>query len=285
MKKSSLLLTAWMTLLVLWGCVQQDPKLQLFPTATLPGTGDSTDLLRELAEKYTAQYPNRRIIVPDTTGSAGGIEVVGKGTAPVGRVSRLPNAAERKRYGEFKYIEFARVPIVFVVSRDNGVDNLSEQQICDIWSGKLASWKAVGGRDMAIAVQDRPDSGSNMQALRTKLSCFAQLKVTAKARFNEWNHDLVESMKNIPGAIGFMPLAEAKLHGFKIITLDRIAADQDDYKLVIGLGFVYKRPLPGEISAFIDYLKSDTAQRVMRQTGHTPAIPREIILQAQSPAQ
>jgi len=122
-----------------------------------------------------------------------------------------------------------------------------------------------------------------MQTLRGKLACFAKLKVTANARFNEWNHDLVDSMKKLPGAVGFMPLSEARMHGFKTITVDRVAADQDHYKLVIGLGFVYKKPLPAEILAFIDYLRTESARHVIRQTGHTPATHREIIVQAQSP--
>ena len=77
-----------------------------------------------------------------------------------------------------------------------------------------------------------------------------------------------------------MPLSEAKLHGFKTVTLDRVAADQDHYKLVIGLGFVYKKPLPAEIAAFIDYLRSEPARQAVRQTGHTPAATREVIVQA-----
>lgn len=262
------------------GCAQHSSDPERSQSVTLPGTGDSQDLLRALAEKYTAQYPDRRVIVPDTTGSQGGVEVVGKGTAPIGRVSRLPNAEERSQYGDFRYLEFARVPIAFVVSGDAGVDNLSEQQICDIWSGRLTGWKAVGGRDLPIAVQDRPDSGSNMQTLRAKFDCFSKLKVTSGAHYNEKNSDLVRSMKSSSGAIGFMPLSEAQLHGFKTITLDRVAPDQDQYKLVIGLGFVYKKPLPAEIAAFIDYLRSEPARQAMRQTGHTPSATREIIVQA-----
>ena len=280
MKKPSFILATSLTILSITGCAQHNTAPTEFPTVTLPGTGDSQDLLRELAQKYTAQYPDRLVIVPDTTGSQGGVEVVGKGTAPIGRVSRLPNAEERSQYGDFKYLEFARVPVAFVVSGDAGVDNLSEQQICDIWSGRFTGWKAVGGRDLPIAVQDRPDSGSNMQTLRGKLDCFTKLKVTSGAHYNEKNSDLVDSMKSISGAIGFMPLSEAKLHGFKTLTLDRVAPDQDHYKLVIGLGFVYKKPLPAEIAAFIDYLRSEPARQAVRQTGHTPAATREVIVQA-----
>ncbi len=280
MKKTGFILATSLTILSIAGCAQHISTPTEFPTVTLPGTGDSQDLLRELAQKYTAQYPNRRVIVPDSTGSQGGVEVVGKGTAPIGRVSRLPNAEERSQYGDFKYLEFARVPVAFVISGDAGVDNLSEKQICDIWSGRLTGWKALGGRDLPIAVQDRPDSGSNMQTLRGKLDCFTKLTVTAGAHYNEKNSDLVDSMKSLSGAIGFMPLGEALRHGFKTITLDRVEPNQDHYKLVIGLGFVYKKPLPAEIAAFIDYLRSEPARQAVRLTGHTPAATREVVVQA-----
>lgn len=280
MKKVIYIFATSLVFLSLAGCAELSSAPVEFQTVTLPGTGDSQDLLRELAQNYTAQYPQRRVVVPDSTGSQGGVEVVGKGTAAIGRVSRLPNAAERAQYGDFKYLEFARVPVAFVVSAHAAVSGLSEQQICDIWSGRVTSWKEVGGSDLPIAVQDRPDSGSNMQALRGKLACFTSLKVTSSARSNERNSDLVQSIKEISGAVGFMPLSEAQLHGFRTITVERVAPDQDDYKLVIGLGFVYKQPLPAEIAAFIDYLKSEPARQVIRQTGHTPASPREIIVQA-----
>src|SRR5947209_11819917 len=133
---------------------------------TLPGTSDSQDLLRALAQSYAAQYPGRQVTVPNSIGSDGGVRVVRKEASSIGRVSRLPNAAEVAKYGEFKYLEFARVPVAFVVSADAGVSDLTEQQICDIFAGRVTRWKEVGGSDLPIAVQDRPDSGSNMQAIR-----------------------------------------------------------------------------------------------------------------------
>ena len=129
---------------------------------TLPGTGDSQDLLRGLARSYIAQYPNRAVIVPDSVGSGGGIKAVGTGDAPIGRVARLPHPEEEAKYGEFRYLEFARVPVAFVVSPNAGVSNLGEREICDIYRGRITNWKEVGGNDLFIDVQARPNPGSNM---------------------------------------------------------------------------------------------------------------------------
>jgi len=236
---------------------------------TLPGTGDSQDLLRALAQSYVAQYPGRPVTVPNSIGSDGGVRVVGTGESPIGRVARLPNAAEVAKYGEFKYLEFARVPVAFVVSRETGVRDLSQQQICDIFSGRVTNWKEVGGHDLLIDVQGRPD-GSNLQTIRKTLRCFAELQVTPKAHFNEHNADLVASMKDRRGAIGFMPLSEVVLHGYHAVTLDGTPATASAYPLGIGLGFVHRGELSPGTRAFLDYLETEPARDTMRKTGHVP---------------
>ena len=241
-----------------------------FDAVTLPGTGDSTDLLRDLARAYTARYPDRQVVVPNSTGSDGGVRVVGTGEAPIGRVARLPQPEERAKYGEFKYTEFARVPVAFVVSRRAGVRDLSEQQICDIYRGHVSNWKDVGGADLPIDVQERPDDGSNKQTIRRNMACFTRLTVTPRAHFNLRNLDLVASMKTFAGAVGFMPLAEAQLHALDVITVDGVAPEQPQYKLAIGLGFVYKTALSLSIQAFLDYLETEPAQEIMRRSGHVP---------------
>lgn len=239
---------------------------------TLPGSGDSQDVLRGLARGYLARYPDRRVIVPDSTGSDGGIRVVGSGQAPVGRVARRPTGEETREYGDFRYVEFARVPVVFVVGREAGVRDLSEQQICDIFARRVSNWKEVGGHDRAIEMQARPEDGSNMRAIRQHLPCFGEVPHPPRGRFNLRNVDLVEAMRAFPGAIGFMPLSEALLHGYQAVTLDGVAPTAPEYKLTIGLGFVYQKPLSPRYQAFLDYLKSPRAREIMRETGHVPVV-------------
>lgn len=265
-------LFALMTAIVLvaTGCAHRQPQLANVEPITLPGTGDSQDLLRALATSYTERYPERQVVVPDSIGSGGGIKAVGTGASPVGRVARFPNAKEKGKYGSFQYMEFARVPVAFVIDSASGVKNLSAQQVCDIYSGRITNWKTVGGKDLPIAVQARPDQGSNMQTIRKHIGCFKALQVTDKAHFNLRNSNLVDSMKMHVGAIGFMPLSEADHHGFTTITFDGIAPDSSEYKLGIGLGFVYKQALSPSIQAFVDYLKTKPAHSVIRQTGHVP---------------
>ncbi len=256
--------------LVATGCAHMEPQSATVGPITLPGTGDSQDLLRAIADSYTKHYPERRVAVPDSIDSGGGIKAVGMGTAPIGRVSRLPHAEERKQYGSFQYLEFARVPVAFVVDSTSGVKNLTSQQLCDVFSGRVTNWQDVGGKDLPVAVQSRPDQGSNMQAMRKHIDCFRTLEIAPTARFNLRNANLVDSMKIYVGAIGFMPLSEAKHHGFSTVTFDGVAPAASDYKLSISLGFVYKKSPSSSLQAFIDYLKTKPAETIIRQTGHIP---------------
>ena len=58
--------------------------------------------------------------------------------------------------------------LVFIVNEDNPVQALSQQQLRDIYAGKITNWKDVGGKDQQIvAFQRSEDSGS--QTLFKKL--------------------------------------------------------------------------------------------------------------------
>lgn len=263
---------AGFAVLIMAGCTHQVIHTIQHDTVTLPGTGDSQDLLRQVARSYMLQYPERQVMVPDSIGSGGGIKAVGTGVAPIGRVARVPSPKELATYGAFQYMEFARVPVAFVVSSNVGVPNLSEAQICAIYSGQITNWKGVGGPDLFINVQARPDAGSNMQTIRKYLPCFAELEVVPKAHFNLRNADLVQSMQTFPGSIGFMPLSEAKLHEFTVVSLDGVAPHTLQYKLGIGLGFVYQQLLSPSIQAFLNYLFTEPAHKIMVQTGHVPVL-------------
>ena len=57
---------------------------------------------------------------------------------------------------------------MFIVNEDNPVQALTQQQLRDIYAGKITNWKDVGGKDQAIvAFQRGEDSGS--QTLFKKL--------------------------------------------------------------------------------------------------------------------
>ena len=80
---------------------------------------------------------------------------------------------EQVQYGLDKGIELELIPIgreafVFLVNKNNPVDNLSMQQLKDIYSGKITNWKDVGGANRPINVVQR-NQGSGSQTTLEKL--------------------------------------------------------------------------------------------------------------------
>ena len=77
------------------------------------------------------------------------------------------------QYGLDKGVELELTPIgresfVFIVNTNNPVDNLSMQQLKDIFTGKITNWKDVGGANRPINVLQR-NKGSGSQTALEKL--------------------------------------------------------------------------------------------------------------------
>jgi phosphate transport system substrate-binding protein len=271
-------------LVVLAGCSAHGLTTAGSGQLVIPGTGDSQDVLRLLAKSYEARHAGKTIVIPDSTGSfatkegtLGGLESAGTRTTELGRTAVRPREVDLAKFGPMYYREFARVPVVFVVHKDVPLDGIRSEQICGIFSGALTSWKAVGGHDQTIAVQARPE-GSNMLAIRQALPCFKALTVTANARQNLRNADAVASIRDVPGAIGFMPLSEARQHGFRVLALDGRLALASDYPVFISLGLVHMDPLRGLARDFTEFLASDDATRILSESFHIPVIARSVLV-------
>ena len=96
--------------------------------------------------------------------------------------------------------------LVFIVNEDNPVTDLTQQQLRDIYAGKITNWKDVGGQDLDIvAFQRRSDSGS--QTLFQKLliqggELMDAPTELAPALMGELVDDIAE-YNNAANAIGF----------------------------------------------------------------------------------
>lgn len=68
----------------------------------------------------------------------------------------------------FETAPIGRDALVFLVNKDNPVDNLTTEQVQQIFSGELTNWSQVGGNDEEIRAYQR-GIGSGSQALMDKL--------------------------------------------------------------------------------------------------------------------
>lgn len=107
---------------------------------TIAGSTSVTPLMEKLAEAYKAKNPNAKIDI-QSNGSSAGMTAAMEGTAELGMASRELKDEEKK---ELEFTVIARDGIAVIVNKDNDVEDLSMDQLKDIFTGKLTEWSEAG---------------------------------------------------------------------------------------------------------------------------------------------
>jgi phosphate transport system substrate-binding protein len=127
---------------------------------TIENKGSDTlvNLALAWAETYMAQYPSVRISVTGG-GSGTGIAALINGTVDIANASRAmkPEEIEAAEANGITPVEFvvARDAIAVVIHPSNPVDQLTLQQISDIYTRQITNWREVGGEDRPIVLLSR----------------------------------------------------------------------------------------------------------------------------------
>lgn len=145
------------------------------PTGTIENKGSDTivNLALAWAEEYQNLHPEVRISVTGG-GSGTGIAALINGTVDIANASRQikPEEIKAAESNGTEPVEFvvARDAIAVIVNPNNPVNQLTLQQISDIYSGKIDNWLGVGGEDRPIVKLSREtNSGTHVYFLEEVL--------------------------------------------------------------------------------------------------------------------
>ena len=235
------------------------------------GTGDGIDLLRALGAAYTADHPETNVIVPPSIGSGGGIAAVGSNKEVLARAAR-PLSDSEKEAGLIATPVF-RLPSAFFVHRSAGVTSLTSAQLADVYSGKITNWKNVGGQDVRIKVVRREDADSTLQVLRQSMPGWKNLAITEKSKTAVTTQDCIDTVKEVPGTIGFGPFTKALEMELSVLKIDGHHPTDRSYPSAVTLTFVHKdATLTPEAKQFIAYAKTGKAKTVLTSMGGVPVV-------------
>ena len=236
---------------------------------SLVGTGDGIDLLRALGAAYTADHPETNVIVPPSVGSGGGIAAVGSDKEVLARVAR-PLSDSEKEAGLVATPVF-RLPSAFFVHRAAGVSGLTNAQLADIYRGKVTNWREVGGADMRIKVVRREDQDSTLLVLRQSMPGWKDLAITEKSKTAVTTQDCIDTVKEVPGAIGFGPFTRTLEMELAVLKIDGRHPTDLDYPSAVTLSFVHKETtVTPDARRFISYVTAAKARTVLMQMGGVP---------------
>jgi len=235
------------------------------------GTGDGIDLLRALGAAYTADHPETNVIVPPSIGSGGGIAAVSSNKEVLARAAR-PLSDSEKEAGLVATPVF-RLPSAFFVHRSAGVTSLTSEQLADVYSGKITNWRDVGGQDVRIKVVRREDADSTLQVLRQSMPGWNNLAITEKSKTAVTTQDCINTVKEVPGAIGFGPFTKALEMELVVLKIDGHYPTERNYPSAVMLTFVYKdSTVTPDAKQFISYAKTGKAKTVLTSMGAVPVI-------------
>lgn len=253
--------------------------------ALLTGCGGSsgqTDIqvygstsVEPLAQVLSQDYTNKNNEVNITVqgiGSTEGIQAVQNGTTDIGSSSR-ELTPEEKGSGITEYT-IALDGIAVIVHPNNTISNLTQQNITDIFSGKIKNWKDIGGQDKAITVFTR-ESGSGtrgafeelMKLLEKQEDGTKKSLITATAQSSSSTGAIKTAVAQDEASIGYISLAvlDDTVKGLKI---DNVAPTIENiknktYTLQRPFLFLTKGDVKPETKAFIDYCLSDAGQKIV----------------------
>ena len=169
-------------------------------TQIVAGAGPSTKIVTLFVDllAQTGAGKNYQFQVPKKSAKhAGGIKNANKYI--FGRTGRPLNTKEKA--GDVEELFLGKMPIAFVVGGKVGVNSLTVDQVCDVFTGKIKNWKEVGGIDHVIVVITREPREALFLSLKKTLPCMRQV-VNTRYKFKK-DHNVIQAItKNPVGAYG-----------------------------------------------------------------------------------
>lgn len=247
------------------------PADDLSGTVTASGSTALQPLVEAAAAKFMELHPNVMVTVQGG-GSGTGLSQVSDGAVNIGNSDVF--AEEKLDADKAKELVDHQVVaqgFTAIAHKDVGVDNLTKQQLKDIFLGKITNWKDVGGKDQAVVVVNRPTS-SGTRATFVKVAFDGEEPVEGNTLTEDSNGTVLKTVAETPGAISYLGLAylddtvmALKLDGVEP-TVDNIVAGTYP---IWSWGHMYtKGESTGTVKAFMDFMTTDDVAEIARQKNY-----------------
>ncbi len=159
----------------------------------------------------------------------------------VDMILSCPLSQEQYQAAKDEHVSLELVPVamegfVFVVNAQNPVDTLTQQQIKDIYSGKITNWKEVGGNDEAIIPYQRNHESGSQNFMVEFMGDIPLMDAPVEMRpaTMEGLMDVVAVNDNASASIGYSVYAyAANMYGngneIKFIRVDGVAPSKQTF--------------------------------------------------------
>jgi phosphate transport system substrate-binding protein len=255
------------------------------------GSDTMVNLALAWAEQYQKAYPKISVSVSGG-GSGTGIASLINGTVEIANASRK---MKKEEYSEaaangIDPIEFtvARDAIAVIVNPENPINQLTLQQISDIYSGKYNNWSQLGGEDRPIVrVSRETNSGTHVYFLEQVLrlgQADNKTMFSTDTLLLPSSQGITSEVKDNPNAIGYDGLGYVT-PDVKVIAVSKDAlspyimpsaetVDEGSYPIARDL-YMYTAGQPNEtIKNYLDWIQATEGQNIVKDNGFVPIVSR-----------
>lgn len=238
-------------------------------TVATDGSTSMEAVIGYLSEAFMEEYPDVSVTY-NPTGSSSGITAVTEGSCDIGLASR--DLKDDEADG-LEATVVAIDGIAVIVNTENTVEDLTLEQIAQIYTGEITNWSEVGGEDGTIVCIGREAGSGTRDGFEsitgTEDACVLSQELTSTG-------DVIQTVANNPNAIGYASMASVG-DTVKTLTVEGVAPSEDtvldgSYQIQRNFNLIVstETELSTQAQAFFDYATSTAAADLIRQAGAVP---------------
>ncbi len=282
-KTGALAMAAIMAMSVMIGCSQstsdddtssgdETGSVALSGTVSTDGSTSMEKVIGTLGEAF--EEANSGVTFTyNATGSSSGITAVLEGRCDIGLASRSLKDEEIEEGLTETVLCYDGIAVI--VNPENTVEDLTLEQIAQIYTGEISNWSEVGGADAEIVVVGREAGSGTRDGFEsitgTEDACAYRQELTSTG-------DVITAVAQNADAIGYASLASVT-DSIKAVTVDGVAPSEEtilDGSYVIQRPFVLVTLTDGTLSdvaqAFYDFALSEDAAEYITSAGCVPIV-------------
>lgn len=267
-------------------------------TIRIAGSSTVRPLIERAVELYAPHHPKVQIIVGGG-GSGRGIRRVGQSEVEIGMASRAVKDSELVEFPSLVRYPIGADGIALLVRADNPLENITTQQVRDVFSGKVTNWRALGGYDAPIRLIstnsrhgtfgafcdhfgfEAEEEGTDGSVKRLRFKTAEQQEfLEASALAVDGNKPSLAAIMTKPDGLSYASVGSAlraidRGVPLKMLRLDGVAPTEAN--LVDG-SYRLQRPLllltngvpRPAVKQFLDFVRGEVGQRLIRKLDCIP---------------